>query len=224
MKRSFLYILFSAALLSTACAVDDDFYVDASDFGGYTTSTKGPLANYSVQIVDLLLTPALLELEEALSLDENSTEVRYFYDRGNGTHISQDGSCWTLLREGKVRGLKMRKEAGRAAWILEYDGNISFGDNSYPTTLKMTATKSDASDQSGHYDWSLNFEGTRTEHRNYSCDFFNDGEFLFKATTATRWEVFGYEILTVYKRNKQHDKVVIRFNGGKSDVDFARIP
>lgn len=211
----------SAALLSTACD-KDDFYVDTSDFGGYTTSTRGPLANYSVQIIDQLVTPALLELEEALSLDENSTEARYFYDRGNGPHISQDGGKWTLLREGKVRGLTMRKVAGSPAWALEFNGDITFGDNCFPTTLEMTATKDNTS-QEGHFDWKLEFKGTRSENQNYSCDFCNDGDFLFKATTSSRWEAYGYEILTVYKRHKIHDKVVVRFKGGKNDVDFARI-
>jgi len=209
-----------AGILSlAACAVEAP-----EDAFGSTTTPDNPVQAYMMNIADDLVCDHLRELESALKASAEAGLGKYFYTTG-GKSLDQDGAEWTVNREGNLTGLTIKKVAGVNAWDLQYKGKYSFSGNSYDLVVNLTAEQDDAS-ATGHQNWKVVLDGSRTEEGGYSCTFSSvDAPVKYKTIGEDNnlWNAFGYLLMTVFKGDVQVDKVVMELAGGKSDSSIVHI-
>lgn len=198
---------------------------DPQDAFGNTTTPSNPVQAYMTNIVDELTTDNLKELELALKASLEGGLGKYFYETNN-KDLTEDGSIWTVKREGNMTGLVIKKVSGIHAWELSYSGKYSFSGNDFETSSTITAEQVDPTATS-HQSWNVTIDGTRTEEEGYSCSFSSvDAPILFKTipdTDSQVWNAFGYLLMTVFKDGSQIDKVVMELAGGKSDSSIVRL-
>ena len=202
-----------------ACEMDTP-----EDAFGSTTTPDNPVQAYMMNIADDLVCDNLRELETALKVSSEAGLGKYFYTT-NGKSLSEDGAEWTVNREGNLTGLTIKKVAGSKAWDLQYKGKYPFSGNTYEIVINLTAEQDDAT-ATGHQNWKVVLEGSRTEEGEYSCTFSSvDAPVKYKTIGEDNnlWNAFGYLLMTVFKGETQVDKVVMELAGGKSDCSIVHI-
>ena len=121
-------MIFAIAAVFASCSKNTD------TFGPSTDQSSSPLELYMLAIADDGVATALSELESALQLEADGTPGKYFY-ANNGIPLGEDGSSWTIKREGTLSGAVMKKVSGESAWVISYDGNLSMASSSFPTSF-----------------------------------------------------------------------------------------
>ena len=220
MKRVSIILAMLAGIIAfAACEME----VPEDAFGS-TTTPNNPVQAYMMNIADDLVCDNLRELESALKASAESGLGKYFYTT-NDRPLDQDGAEWTVNREGNLTGLTIKKVAGSNAWDLEFNGKYPFSGNKYEIVINLTAEQDDAS-ATGHQNWKVVFDGTRTEENGYKCTFSSvDAPVKYKTIGEDNnlWNAFGYLLMTVFKGGTQVDKVVMELAGGKSDSSIVHI-
>lgn len=215
MKKFFIII--AAVAVAASCSKNTD------TFGPTPENNSNALELYMLAIADDGVATALSELESALQTNAEGTVGRYFYTT-NGIPLGEDGSSWTINREGTMCGAVMKKVSGESAWTISFDGDLTVASATFPTVFTIKATKKDPAEE-GHVNWDVTFDGTRTEDNGYKCTFSNIERPIEYRTieTSKSWEAFGYLIMTVFKNSEQIDKIIMELNGRRSSASLAHI-
>ena len=218
-KVSIILATLAGIIAFAACEMENP-----EDAFGSTTTPDNPVQAYMMNIADDLVCDNLRELESALKASAESGLGKYFYTTNNKT-LDQDGAEWTVNREGNLTGLTIKKVTGSNAWDMQFKGKYSFSGYNYDIVINMTAEQDDAT-ATGHQNWKVVIDGSRTEDGGYSCTFSSvDAPVKYKTIGDDNnlWNAFGYLLMTVFKNDTQVDKVVMELAGGKSDCSIVHI-
>ncbi|MBQ9192438.1 MAG: hypothetical protein IJ156_01795 [Bacteroidales bacterium] len=210
--RTWYFLAGIALLILSACSK-----ADSDAFGGNEDRTGNPVQTYMLALTDDLAASALEELETALRADPNALSSQAFYlMQGN---LSQTGSTWVLQRECRLKGLVINKLDGEV-WKLDYDGDLSLQDDSYPTRFTIRAVRMDP--QSSHADWTITLEGSRTEREGYACTFESNGSIRYEALSEDRlWYAYGVLQMNVTRNGTLVDQAFLSLNGPRNASGFV---
>ncbi len=212
-----IVILLAAVAVAASCSKFTDTFGPEPDY------SKNALERYMLAIADDGVATALSELESALKMEVDGTVGKYFYTN-NGIPLRDDGSSWTINREGTLYGAVMKKVSGEDAWTISYDGILTVASSSFPTVFTIKATKKDPAEEE-HMSWDVTFDGSRTEDNGYRCTFSNvDKPIEYRTIESSKsWGAYGYLLMTVFKNSKQIDKIIMELNGTRSSASLAHI-
>ena len=218
MKR-ILFFLISAISLFSCSRYDGTDYFSPS-----LSNVSGPLQQYTLCIPNDIVTGSLVELESALRIDKEGTMGKYIY-QSEGASLSNDGSVWTVLREGALRGATISKVTGETAWVISFDGKFDFNGCNYPTRFELKATAADAA-TAEHRNWKVELNGTRTEDDGYVCKFTNieaPVEYTAVESNGLSWNAFGYMRMDVLKNGAKVDALIMEIRGGITSISITHI-